>query len=283
MFDLIGKMARSFGEFKGKRRLTRMLLAPYKQTKKDIAIKGSYNCSYLLPNIKEPVAYDLFIDGIYEEETHAFLLKVLPQNAVYFDIGANIGSIAIPLCKKRPDVKCVAVEASEWVFGYLSENVKRNNLQTSIAVVNEAIGDTAEGFVSFYTSQDFFGKGSMSPVFSNQPIQVKRTTFMDLMGRFKVQNIDVIKIDIEGFEYFAFKGGEQILSSEEAPLILFEFVHWAEEHAGLKPGDAQRLLQSYGYSLYELMNNGSFKKLSGAVNQGSAMLVATKNEQRLFK
>lgn len=276
MFQLIGKIARVFGEFKGKRRAARFALGSYIKTRKDIPMTGKFGINYLLPNISEPVAFNLYINGIYEIETHEFLLKMLPKNGVYFDIGANIGSIAIPLCKKRPDIRCVAVEASEWVHGYLTENIKRNNLEKSIIAVNEAMGDTAEGYVSFYTNQDFFGKGSMSPVYSDKPINVKRTTFQNLAERYNIEQIDVIKIDIEGFEYFAFKGGEKFLSADNAPLILFEFVDWAEEHAGLKGGESQKLLKSYGYSLYELALDGTLTKRETVLEKGSGMFVASK-------
>jgi len=250
MYTSIGKIARKFNEFKGKKRMARILLGPYIARAKDVEIEGHFSCSYLLPNIKESVAFELFINGIYEIETHHFLLSVLPPDGVYMDIGANIGSVAIPLCKRRPDIHCFAVEASDWVYRYLVNNVNRNDLEKSITCINEAISDTSEGHVSFYTNEKVFGKGSMSPVFSKEATLVKRTTFEQLLMRYKLDRVDVIKIDIEGFEYFAFKGGERLLNSGNAPLILFEFVSWAERHAGIKPGDAQRLLKSWGYMLY---------------------------------
>lgn len=277
MYSSIGKLARQLSEFKGKRRLARILLKPYIASAKDIEISGHFDCRYLLPNIKESVAFELFINGIYEMETHLFLMGVLPENAIYFDIGANIGSVSIPLCKRRPDIRCIAVEASDWVYKYLTTNVQRNGLDTAITCINEAISDTAEGYVSFYTDEKVFGKGSMSPVFSKEATRVKRTTFAELMSRYNFDRIDVIKMDIEGFEYFAFKGGEQIFRSANAPLILFEFVSWAERHAGLQPGDAQKLLTSWGYNLYQLNLDGSLSLQDKIIEQGGAMIFATKN------
>ena len=37
--------------------------------------------------------------------------------------------------------------------------------------------------------------------------------------------VDFIKVDIEGYKYHAFKGAEKLLLAENAPDILFEFVH----------------------------------------------------------
>ena len=276
MFKVIGKIARQFKEFRGKKRICRVLLAPFIASAKDIQINGHYDCTYLLPNIQESLAFELFVNGIYEMETNRFLLTVLPKNAVYIDIGANIGSVAIPLCKRRPDIRCFAVEASDWVYKYLVTNIKQNKLEQSVTCINEAMADTAEGYVSFYTNERVFGKGSLSPVFSNEPVQVKRTCFEQLMQQYNLSRVDVIKIDIEGFEYFAFKGGDRLLNSADAPLILFEFVSWAEKHAGIEPGEAQRLLKSWGYSLYQLNLDGTLKLQETILEEGGATLVASK-------
>ena len=264
------------GDFKGKKRLARVLLSPFFLKAKDIDIEGYFDCKYILPNIQESVAFELFINGIYELETHNFLLSVMPRDAIYMDIGANIGSVLIPLCKRRPDIRCFAVEASDWVYKYLVTNIKQNKLEQSVTCINEAMADTAEGYVSFYTNERVFGKGSLSPVFSNEPVQVKRTCFEQLMQQYNLSRVDVIKIDIEGFEYFAFKGGDRLLNSADAPLILFEFVSWAEKHAGIEPGEAQRLLKSWGYSLYQLNLDGTLKLQETILEEGGATLVASK-------
>ena len=63
------------------------------------------------------------------------------------------------------------------------------------------------------------------------------TTIDTLVGQITGGNISVIKIDIEGFEFFAFKGGESILKRPDAPDIVFEFAGWAEAQVeGIKAG-----------------------------------------------
>ena len=66
MFKAIGKIARQIKEFRGKKRICRVLLAPFIASAKDIQINGHYGCTYLLPNIQESVAFELFVNGIYE-------------------------------------------------------------------------------------------------------------------------------------------------------------------------------------------------------------------------
>ena len=62
----------------------------------------------------------------------------------------------------------------------------------------------------------------------------------------------VIKVDVEGYEKLVFQGAAGLLSRPQAPLLIFEFADWAETRAGFRAGEAQELLLSWGYSLWEL-------------------------------
>ena len=84
---------------------------------------------------------------------------------MYIDIGANIGSVAIPLCKRRPDIHCFAIEASDWVYKYLVTNTKQNKLGQTVICINEAMADIAEGYVSFYTAKGYSEKDLCRPFF----------------------------------------------------------------------------------------------------------------------
>ena len=97
-----------------------------------------------------------------------------------------------------------------------------------------------------------------------------------LLKQLNVGRVGFIKADIEGFEYFLFKGAGKLLNMPGAPVILFEFVDWAEKNAQLKPGSAQELLQEYGYSLFDLQKQNRMQKLDAILHTGSAMLVAKK-------
>ena len=90
--------------------------------------------------------------------------------------------------------------------------------------------------------------------------------------------MDFIKVDVEGYEYFVFKGAADILQKKNSPDILFEFLDWAE--AALpdrQAGDAQRLLKGYGYTLYELIGS-KLIALPGIITNRSGMLFATKKK-----
>jgi FkbM family methyltransferase len=273
--NLLASFFRGLPDFRGKRRIGRYLFQQQIKEGRDLIVSGKGQCIYKLPNLSDSLALDIFVNGIYEEETHDFLIERIPRGAVFMDLGANIGSIVIPLCKKREDISAMAVEAAPWIYEYLQFNIQANGLDKRIKAINKAISDTDGEPLPFYSPRDQFGKGSLSPVFTDNAIMIDRTTIDSMLTEVAVDGVHMIKIDIEGFEYFAFKGGVELLKSVDAPEIIFEFVDWAEERANLKMGTAQEFLQQLGFKLY-LMEGKDLKAIEKPITTGGSLIFATK-------
>ena len=128
----------------------------------------------------------------------------------------------MPVCKSRPDVKVICVEASRNIFNYLEKNILTNKFDNCV-LVNKAVSETDNQEVEFNNPDDLFGKGSMNYLLIGSSEIIKTITIDTLLGGLKIPKIDFIKIDIEGYEYFAFKGAKKTLSHINAPDIIFEF------------------------------------------------------------
>ncbi len=253
-----------------------MIYNGYVRNAANIVVEGSAGARYLLPNLKDNISFDIFVNGIYEKDTVDLLDRLLPAGGYYLDLGANIGAILIPLARRRPDIKIIAVEAAPWIFRYLKENVALNELR-NVKLVNKALFDKDGIELDFFSPEDKFGKGSLAHVFESEAVKVTTVTVDSLIREFNFQQVDAIKIDVEGFEYFAFKGATEVLSSASAPRIVFEFVDWAEKQAmGLTPGAAQQFLVELGYELYILQDNGKPNKVDQILKAGGHNMLATK-------
>ena len=273
---MVEQILRKLPSFRGKQRLAKMLLKNKIATLIDVIVNDRNGCVFKIPNIKENIGFELFIYGEYEPEIIKHILGAIPENGVMLDIGANIGAIAIPVCKQRKDIVAICVEASPRVFSYLKFNIEKNSLE-NCKLKNYAVTENDNKTVDFFSPVELFGKGSLTSVFTQDSEKVVTISLDSLITQNCTKKVDLIKIDIEGHEYGAFKGGAAVLSMPDSPDILFEFVDWAEELANnCKPGDAQQLLMDYGYKLFQLNRKGILSELQAPLLKGAAMIFATK-------
>ena len=131
------------------------------------------------------------------------------------DLGAHVGSISYLFQRISPDGQHIAVEADPIKARWLKKRFP------GTIVYNCAI--TAENKDTiFYRNLDQSGFSSLSDHFSDgrtEPVAVSGQTLDTVvpMGT----RVDFLKIDVEGFEWEAIKGGQQLIHAQR-PAILFE-------------------------------------------------------------
>jgi FkbM family methyltransferase len=251
--QLLSSLLQALPLFKGKRRIGRMIMnVSGVSKKKDIPVKTKAGRFYL-PNLKDMISIDLFINGFYEKGLVNMLKRNIPPDGVFIDVGANIGSISIPLSRMRPDIRIVAVEASPWIFSILKKNLEMNNT-TNITAANFAVYSESHRMLPMYAPKDLFGKGSLKAVFTKQAEMVEAITIDDIKKEFNLPVIHFIKVDVEGFEAAVFNGMSRV-SVTDKPKIIFEFSEWAEVAAGFKACEAQSVILSKGYKIQQMDSN----------------------------
>jgi FkbM family methyltransferase len=274
---MIDYLMRFLPPFKGKQRLARFLLYSRIRSGKELIVKGRSGYTYRLPNINENIGFEIFINGVYEADTISFIVGRMKADSVFLDIGANIGAISVPVSHLRSDVHVVALEAAPWIFEYLYENIRLNKL-VNIRAINKAISNKVGSHVDFFSPRDKFGKGSLAPVFTSTAVTVETITLDALCSTLGDKSVGLIKVDVEGFEALAFRGGNEVLTSSKAPDILFEFADWAEQIAGETLGNAQSLLLNFGYDLYQFKTGKIGHRFETPINSGTHMIFATKKK-----
>ena len=273
MPELIGKISRQFPVFRGKYSLFRFLLQQGIRTRKDVLVSTKSGTQFLLPNINEAIGFSIFINGVYEQDHIRFIVNNLPPNGCFIDAGANIGAICIPVAKQRPDVQVIAIEASAKVFSYLQQNVQMNRCD-NITLINKALSNTSDHLTEFYSPGELYGKGSMSAVFTKTSEMVETVRVDDLSEEYQTDHIDLVKIDVEGYERIVFEGMEKLFSAGRVSTILMEFCAWTEDLAkGCKAGSAQELLKEKGF-IFSLFDRAKLTPLPSILITGDAMLVA---------
>lgn len=259
---------------RGKARLARLLLRGWRG-RSNVCIQTPDGCSFWLPHLGEPVAFHLLADGVYEPALARFLAQRLPPGGTFVDVGANVGAFTVPVARRLGAAGLVvAVEASPAVFPYLEANVRDNGL-TNVRLHPCAATDGRRDEAPFYEAPaDHFGMGALAAQFGARPVSVPARTLDDLLAADGVPAVDLLKVDVEGFEADVFRGARRLLSCPRPPLVAFEFCDWAEErNPGARPGDAQRFLLERGFALFVLHEGGGLVPTGAPLIRGDATLV----------
>jgi FkbM family methyltransferase len=274
---LIASMFQIFPDrMRGKQRVARWLLNALRVRKNITQVRGDFGLNYILPNLIENVSFEIFINGIFEKETVDTIFSIVREqnDAVILDIGANIGSIALPIAAQMKNIKIYCIEASPRVFKFLEKNIDANKMGRCIFAHNACLSDSDAEYLDFFSPVEQFGKGSLTPVFTSDAEKVRNLKLDEFIRKEAITKVDFIKIDVEGFETQVFKSGAYFLSKSDAPDILFEVCDWAESLAGNQVGDSQRILKQYGYRLFDSERaNAPIKDISSAA---FAMILASK-------
>jgi len=94
--------------------------------------------------------------GIYESDNLHLLRHFVKPGSVYFDIGANIGLLSIPILESDKETKVVSIEGSPGTFPYLNRTQQESRFGDRWIVLDDAIG-SEPGEMMFYKSKDSVG------------------------------------------------------------------------------------------------------------------------------
>ena len=275
-FDLIRLVVRAVPDrLRGKTRLARLALRPFLNGRV-ARIPDRFGNVLHLPSLEEPISVRLFGSGVYEPDTLGAILNYLRPSGVFVDVGANVGALALPVAVCRPGASIICIEADPQIVSLLRLNVAENG-RSNIRIVHCLAGPIDDPQVSFYRSPAAkFGMGSIGPQFGASPTKLPQRPLDQVLDELSIDDIDVVKLDIEGAEFGALQGLSRRLTSLRPPVIVFEFADWAETRiAEQAAGSAQEFLLSLGYTLSRLAREGKAgERLARPVTVGSAMIVA---------
>ncbi len=260
---------RKLPSFKGKLRLANMLFGRA-ATNKYVETKSG---NFFLPNLKDNQYFEIYTKGNYEPDLVKFIVKALPPNGCLLDIGANIGSVAIPVALARPDVKIISVEALPRNFEFLLKNIQANKL-TNIHALNVCCSNVDGKVMKFYHHEYKVGSSSFHSLHSKDYVELITKTLDRQLEELGIDKADVMKIDTEGSEALIFQGASNLFKKSK-PVVLFEFNEFYEKAVeGLQSGDAQQLLLNEGYQIFNFDSYPNEKPFPEALVKGSGEFLA---------
>ena len=141
------------------------------------------------------------------DEAENFIWNYLKKDDVFIDIGANVGTTTLEASKKiGVDGKIFSFEPNPRIFKFLQGNIFLNKCK-NVRLFNFALGSKS---TNIYFS-DIYTDESNSVQQNNIGIKVKMKTLDEIIPN--EININLIKIDVVGYEKFVFRGATKILEN----------------------------------------------------------------------
>jgi len=132
------------------------------------------------------------IREIWEEDVYRMEDEYLNRGGVVLDIGANIGCFSVYCASKGAQVYAVEPEPNN--LEVLKKNIELNGMQDKIFVIDYGVSN-------FNGVAVIDNSGGGSTIKDNKPgSTIKIISFDDLLAHFSIEEVDVLKIDIEGSE-----------------------------------------------------------------------------------
>ena len=201
--------------------------------------------------------------GEYEQGVTQVLLKFLQEDTNFLDVGANIGYFSLIASKKCSLGKVFSFEPDPTNYDLLKSNIALNSLN-NIRPYNLALSDRDENlyFSSMgfdqnlgarFTAKETATLTQHSLPQAKAPTQIKAVAFDQFLLN---EKINIIKIDVEGFELNVLRGMKEMLSQQH-PLIITEFAPSNLKDIGkIEPRELFDFVIMLGYKVAIIKLNG---------------------------
>lgn len=138
---------------------------------------------------------------IFKHREYKIADEAIVNTEIILDIGAHSGLFSIYSFALNSSAKIFAIEPEENNFQLLKTHLEENNINTAEPIQAAIAGQT--GYGTLEISADSHNHVLTHEVSENSQ-KVKTYNFKDFCNQYKLKNISLVKMDIEGGEYEIF-------------------------------------------------------------------------------
>jgi len=180
----------------------------------------------------------------YDED---ILRNYLKEGDFFVDIGSNVGALTLLASKLvGPKGLIYSIEPNPRIYSYLLGNLRLNNSKDNVVSLNIALGER-DGFVNISNSvQD-----DCNSISDEGGIKIRLNKLDSILPK-RIAQIDLLKIDVEGYEKFVLEGCKNSLI--KIKYIYFESFETNFNKYGYKSSDLFDFLIKNGYTIHKIEN-----------------------------
>jgi FkbM family methyltransferase len=205
--------------------------------------------------LKEHMGSQVFFRGAYSYPLMPLIAEHLPRDGVFLDIGANQGEITVAAAVAAAQGRVIAVEPVPKNRERLAKNVHLNGFR-HVDIVPVALSDS-DGELEIFDRRSIYDDGTTHEGLATLYAHGRRTeaiarvpvrTLDGLIEEWQLHRLDMVKLDIEGAEYPALRGGQQTLKKFR-PVLLVEIGRDTCRAGGYEPEELHAFISESGYRI----------------------------------
>lgn len=196
--------------------------------------------SYKLIFHPSSLSLSLWLNPEDRKDDDNFFQSYLMKNDNVIDVGANIGSLTLLAASiVKPTGMVFSIEPHPKIFQYFQNNIALNHFH-NIKIFQNSVGEVEKTtHLSNLKSDD-----QNATLMTSNGLEISQKTIDQLIPH--DIHINLMKIDVEGYEKFVFLGSEKILKNTDC--VYFEAV--------------SKQYKKYGYNfkeIFDILSNLNFK------------------------
>jgi FkbM family methyltransferase len=207
----------------------------------------------------------------------AQLLKLVKADYHVVDAGANIGYLSMNFAKLCSQGHVYSFEPDSENYRYLKKN-KEDNAFQNITLFNKALGaepGTARLFKLYENNT-----GANRILNQNDSATASETIEIITLDSLKqqgiIQKVDLLKIDVEGYEPFVLQGASEIIRTWH-PIL---FIELAEVNLRQQNYTAKKLIEQVEHLGYHVLDARTMQPVDRTVKEHHTDILCFPNQQR---
>lgn len=240
-------------------RETRQLVGPFGLSYPDgtLLVQTLHGNKYFIDPLDMVMAPQLVIYRQWEPDLSRLFLSLATPDTVFVDVGANFGYFTC-LVGSRIGTSgrgaVYAVEPNPQMFQLLTRNIGVNWSMAPITTFQCGASDVAR-MANLYVPRTNAANASLAAPPATPDIEaveiIVETKPLDAMVP-RDQSVDLLKIDVEGFELLVLRGAGNIIRRSPDITIVMEWSLAQMERAGFAPQDFFTFCAAHGLEIFDV-------------------------------
>jgi FkbM family methyltransferase len=161
----------------------------------------------------------IVIEGDFEHDFFAVADAILGNGGTFFDVGANHGLLSFGLAGRHGDkIRFHLFEPNPRLVHSIEQT--RSRYPDMRCTINAVAVSDRDGVVSFEVNP---GQTGASHIVEDGGETVRSVTLDHYLAGARLDRVDLLKLDVEGYELSALRGARQALETQAIHAVYFEY------------------------------------------------------------